>query len=120
MIAPLESSYHLAHDAFKVAEEFNVPIRVCILWSAGSIEGTEAGNSKASMSPWENYIDVLEVKRSSDSLSWWDICQMTDKGAILVRPDEHIAWRVKSGVVGDPMKEMQRVLYSVLGLQSEF
>ncbi|KAM2330879.1 hypothetical protein ACFX1X_021651 [Malus domestica] len=44
----------------------------------------------------ENYIDVAEVKKSSNSSSWWDICQMTDKGAILVRPDEHVAWRLKS------------------------
>jgi hypothetical protein len=36
---------------------------------------------------------------------------MTKEGAILVRPDEHIAWRVKSGLDGDPILEMRRVFF---------
>jgi hypothetical protein len=36
---------------------------------------------------------------------------MTNEGAILVRPDEHIAWRVKSGLDGDPILEMRRVFF---------
>ncbi|KAJ6890280.1 hypothetical protein NC651_023937 [Populus alba x Populus x berolinensis] len=32
---------------------------------------------------------------------------MTDiEGAALVRPDEHIAWRLKSGLDGDPILEV--------------
>lgn len=117
IIAPIEPSYHLAHAALKVAEEFKVSARVCVLWPAGSAKGVEVG-SKASLKPWENYIDVMEVKKSSDASSWWDICQMTDKGAILVRPDEHVAWRLKSGVVGDPMREMRRAFSAALDLKS--
>ena len=41
---------------------------------------------------------------------------MTDRGAILVRPDEHIAWRSISGIAGDPFVEMQRVFSVVLGI----
>ncbi|TQD96777.1 hypothetical protein C1H46_017670 [Malus baccata] len=112
--------YHLAHAAFKVAEEFKVSARVCVcvcvLWPAGSVRGVEA-RSKASLVPWENYIDVAEVKKSSNSSSWWDICQMTDKGAILVRPDEHVAWRLQSGVVRDPITEMRRVFSATLGVK---
>uniref|UniRef100_A0A5B7BW30 FAD-binding domain-containing protein n=1 Tax=Davidia involucrata TaxID=16924 RepID=A0A5B7BW30_DAVIN len=117
IIAPVESSYHLARAAFKVAEEFRVAARVCVMWPDGAINGVEVGSKEALM-PWENYIDVVEVKRSSNSLSWWDICQMTDRGSILVRPDEHIAWRVKSRVDGDPTLEMKRVFSAVLGVQS--
>lgn len=116
IIAPADSSYHLAHAAFKVAEEFKVSARVCVLWPAGSVKQVEAG-SKALLTPWENYIDVVEVKKSSNPSSWWDLCQMTDKGAILVRPDEHVAWRVKSGVVGDPITEMRRVFSATLGVK---
>jgi len=36
---------------------------------------------------------------------------MTNEGAILVRPDEHIAWRVKSGLDGYPILEMRRVFF---------
>ncbi|RXH72240.1 hypothetical protein DVH24_033778 [Malus domestica] len=50
IIAPTEPSYHLAHAAFKVAEEFKVSARVCVcvLWPAGSVRGVEA-RSKASL-----------------------------------------------------------------------
>ena len=100
----------------EVAEEYKVSIRVCVLWSVDKTKGAEVG-SKASLEPWENYIDVLEVKKSPTSPSWWDICKMTDEGAIFVRPDEHIAWRLKSSVLGDPVKEMKRVFSAVLGLE---
>ncbi|KAK1575307.1 hypothetical protein Q3G72_004358 [Acer saccharum] len=114
IIAPLEASYDLSRAAFKVADDFKVSIRVCVMWPAGTIKEVHI-RSKAALAPWENYIDVMEVKRSSNSLSWWSICQMTDKGAILVRPDDHIAWRVKSGVIENPDLEMKRVFSTVLG-----
>lgn len=41
---------------------------------------------------------------------------MTNKGAILVRLDEHIAWRTSSGFAGDPRVEMQRVFSAILGV----
>ncbi|KAK1365657.1 2,4-dichlorophenol 6-monooxygenase [Heracleum sosnowskyi] len=114
IIAPVEPSYRLARAAFEVAEEYNVSAKVCVLWPDGTVDG--AARSAAELTPWENFIDVVEVKRSSASSSWWDLCQMTHKGAILVRPDEHIAWRVKSGVVGDTTFEFRRVFSAILGL----
>ncbi|KAJ6981360.1 hypothetical protein NC653_024693 [Populus alba x Populus x berolinensis] len=40
------------------------------------------------------------------------MCQMTYiEGAVLVRPDEHIAWRVKSSLDEDPMSEMRMVFF---------
>ncbi|XP_059657738.1 uncharacterized protein LOC132304189 isoform X1 [Cornus florida] len=116
IVAPLEESYHLAHAAFNAAEKFKVSVRVCIMWP----DGTDCGvvGSKTELIPWENYIDVKEVKQASTSLSWWDTCQMTDRGAILVRPDEHIAWRANSRVTGDLNLEMKNVFSAVLGLYS--
>lgn len=116
IIAPVEPSYRLARAAFQVAEEYNVPAKVCVVWPAGTVDG--AARSMAALTPWENVIDVVEVRHSSTSLSWWDICQVTYRGAILVRPDEHIAWRVKSGVVGDIIFELRRVFSAILGLTS--
>lgn len=118
LIAPMEDSYYLARAAFKVAEEFRVSARVSVVWPV------EAGNalgegSKVALAPWENYLDVQEVKNPSisSSSSWWELCRMTDRGAILVRPDEHIAWRVKSEIVGDPMSEMRKAFSAVLGVK---
>lgn len=72
--------------------------------------------SKVALAPWDNYTDVMEVKRSPTSLSWWSTCQMTDEGAILVRPDEHIAWRAKKEVA-QPDLVMKRVISTVLGIE---
>lgn len=118
IVAPTEDSYHLAHAAFKVAKEFEVSARVCVVWSCKTASSTLM-SSKEALAPWENFIDVQEVERGPNSLfsSWWSICQMSDRGAILVRPDEHIAWRVKSRIVGDPMQEMRRVFSAVLGVK---
>ncbi|KAJ0037565.1 hypothetical protein Pint_23669 [Pistacia integerrima] len=116
IIAPIEESYHLARAAFKVAEDLKVSTRVCIMWPANAVNKVEA-RSKAALAPWENYLDVVEVKRSSDSPSWWNICQMTDKGALLVRPDDHIAWRAKLGVNGDPSLAMEKAFSAALGLR---
>lgn len=115
MIAPVESSYRLARIALQVAAEFNISLKVCAIWPNGAVDGDE--RTKIALAPCENYIDVVEVRSSSNSLSWWDICKMTHRGVILVRPDEHIAWRVKSRVVSDISLEMKSVFSIVLGLE---
>ncbi|XP_038892398.1 4-methyl-5-nitrocatechol 5-monooxygenase isoform X2 [Benincasa hispida] len=112
IIGPRPESYCLAHATLKVAEEFKISVRVCILWSADTTK--IQSSSKEELTPWKNYIDVQEIRQWSTSPSWWDVCQMTDKGAILVRPDEHIAWRVKSGISGDPNTELTRVFTTLL------
>lgn len=107
IIAPVESSYNLAHAMQKVAEKFKVLVKVCIIWpdnSANHAAPCSVGNS----------INVIEVKRSPNSPSWWDLCGMNDRGAILVRPDEHIAWRAMSEI-RYPSYEMDKVFSVVLG-----
>ncbi|XWS63820.1 hypothetical protein CRYUN_Cryun06bG0134800 [Craigia yunnanensis] len=117
MIAPVEESYNLAQAAFEVAKEYKVSTKVCVLWPAGTVSRVQRG-SRAKLAPWKNYMDIIEVKGSSDSLSWWRTCHMTEQGAILVMPDEHIAWRSKSSVVGDPYSEMKRVFSTIFGIES--
>ncbi|KAL0421531.1 UNVERIFIED_CONTAM: putative polyketide hydroxylase [Sesamum latifolium] len=116
IIAPVEESYRLAQAAFKVAEEFKIPLKVCIMWQQKSTDGV--ANSKKALFPWTNFIDVIEAKSSPTSSSWWDLCQMTDRGAILVRPDEHIGWRAKTGIKNDPHLVLKKVFSAVLGLES--
>ncbi|CAI8598105.1 unnamed protein product [Vicia faba] len=114
IIAPVKESYHLARQAFKVAEERQVSLKVCVFWCTDSAERLDKG-SKEALSPWKNYADIVEV--SSKTSNWWETCNMTNRGAILVRPDEHIAWRTISGLTRDPRAEMQRVFSAILGAQ---
>ncbi|CAI0425689.1 unnamed protein product [Linum tenue] len=117
IIGPHNESYQLARAAFSAAEGFGVSVKVCIVWPADTNVGTE-GKSESPLSPWTNFIDVAEVKKLGTNLvSWWDMCEMSDDGAILVRPDEHIAWRVKSGVDKDTISEMRSIFSAVLSLQ---
>ena len=42
------------------------------------------------------------------------IYAIDDTGAVLVRPDGHVAWRSRTGVV-DPAAELQSVIHRVRG-----
>ncbi|KAL8226450.1 hypothetical protein R6Q57_016282 [Mikania cordata] len=114
IIAPIDSSYRLALEILKAASEHNILVKVCVMWPNGLVN--EDARTKTSLAPWENYVDVVEVRRSSNSSSWWDICKMTHRGAILVRPDDHIAWLAKSAVVGDVHVEIKKAFSAILGL----
>ncbi|XP_048503383.1 uncharacterized protein LOC104897625 isoform X2 [Beta vulgaris subsp. vulgaris] len=111
IIAPVESSYNLAHATLKIADKFKVLVKVCVIWP-----GNRANNSAPCSVG--NYMNIIEVKKLPNSPSWWELCGMNDKGAILVRPDEHIAWRVKSEV-RYPSYVMDRVFSAVLGHTKE-
>ncbi|XP_010926595.3 uncharacterized protein [Elaeis guineensis] len=115
IIAPVEKSYDLARSTLKVTEEFRVSLKVCIIWPEGSSDQRETG-SRTKLDSWTNYIDVEEVKRPG-SKSWWELCHMTSKGFILVRPDEHIAWRSNSDTLGNTVLEVERVFSLILGVE---
>ncbi|KAI4382515.1 hypothetical protein MLD38_008470 [Melastoma candidum] len=115
IIAPVRDSYALARAALEVADELKVSVRVCIMWDVDDRDGFKSG-SKSAMAPWTNFIDVQQMEGGNSS-SWWDICKMTDRGVILVRPDEHVAWQAKSPIIGDdPSKVMEKVFSVLLGL----
>lgn len=119
IIAPLERSYQLARAALIVAEEFQIPLKVCIMWQEKGTDDKMMTSSEKALDPWNNFMDVTEANSSTTSPSWWEICQMTDEGAILVRPDEHIAWRVmKSEVVNNQFDKLRRVFRTVLGFET--
>lgn len=113
IIAPTKESYQLAQAAFKVAEDYKASLKVCVMWQ----EQTTSGfcSSENALLPWKNIIDVVQVKKCLDSPSWWDLCRMSDRGAILVRPDEHIAWRSKLEIGKDPVLVLRGVFRAVLG-----
>ncbi|KAL5698301.1 hypothetical protein ACHQM5_029359 [Ranunculus cassubicifolius] len=118
IIAPLRKSYELAQAAFMFAQKLSIGLKVCVMWShSDSCSSERTSGSKAALDPWENYVDVEEIRRSPLSSLWWEMCKMTDKGAILVRPDEHIAWRTKGAVLNDPALEMENIFCKVLGVE---
>ncbi|WP_422019462.1 FAD-dependent oxidoreductase [Roseibium sp.] len=55
--------------------------------------------------PRHNYVD-----HTGD---WARANEITDRGCVLVRPDQHVAWR-SEGMAADPAGEIRRVLKSIL------
>lgn len=115
--APLKESYKLARATLKVADEFKLSAKVCIVWPQGSVDARAVEESRSELAPWTNYIDFEEVPRVLGN-SWWEMCKISRKSVILVRPDEHIAWRAESDVVGDAEPEVRRVFSQILCLNS--
>nr|TKW36459.1 hypothetical protein SEVIR_2G441400v2 [Setaria viridis] len=116
IIAPLKESYEIARTTLKVADEFKLSAKVCVMWPQGSADA-EVEESRSELVPWTNYVDVEEVPRVSGN-SWWDMCQISRKNVILVRPDEHIAWRTESDVVSDADSEVTGVFSQILCLNN--
>jgi hypothetical protein len=112
IIAPLKASYKMAHAILTKAEELKVLLKVCVIWPQDSCK-SRPSDSQAELEPWKNYVDVEEVKRDR---SWWDMCCLSNKGVLLIRPDEHIAWRTESDRVVDAGSEAENVLSEILGL----
>uniref|UniRef100_A0A0D9X1X9 FAD-binding domain-containing protein n=1 Tax=Leersia perrieri TaxID=77586 RepID=A0A0D9X1X9_9ORYZ len=110
IVAPLKESYELARAMLKVADELKLPVKICVIWPQGSVD---AKGSRSELAPWTNYVDVEEVSRAPVN-SWWEMCQITSKSVILVRPDEHVAWRTESDRVKDADSEVRRVFTKVL------
>ncbi|WP_170474097.1 FAD-dependent oxidoreductase [Ruegeria arenilitoris] len=55
--------------------------------------------------PRQNYVDHVG--------DWARVSEISDTGCILVRPDQHVAWRIEE-LAADPKGELARVLKSIL------
>jgi hypothetical protein len=114
IIAPLKESYMIARATLKVADEFKLSVKVCVMWPQGSAD-VEVEESRSELAPWTNYVNVEELPRVSCN-SWWEMCQISRKNVILVRPDEHIAWRTEWDMVRDADSEVRGVFSQILCL----
>ena len=112
IIAPAKKSYDLALAAYIVAQELEVSLKVCVIWPYGSFDDENNSGSGDTLQPWDDYVDVEEVKSSP---SWWETCQMSSRGAIMVRPDDHIAWRTTAEPGSDAVDQMRKLFSRILG-----
>lgn len=115
IIAPLKESYKLAQAMLRIADEFELSAKVCVMWPQGSRD-VEAKGSISELAPWTNYVDVEEIPRATVNSSWWEMCRVSNRSVILVRPDEHIAWRTEPDMVRDAYSDIRRVFSQILSL----
>lgn len=112
--APMKESYEIARATLRIADEFKLSVKVCVIWPQGSAPA-EVEESGSELASWTNYVNVEEVPKVSGG-SWWEMCRISRKNAILVRPDEHIAWITESDMVRDAETEIRRVFSCILRL----
>lgn len=62
-------------------------------------------------------IEQIGVRAANDDVwnHWTTIREVSDSGALLVRPDRHISWRIET-VPEDPTEALRGVMRSVLGV----
>lgn len=60
-------------------------------------------------------VRLIGPRRDIEDLTgdWARACEISDSGCILVRPDQHVAWRIEE-LSADPEGDLRRVLGSVL------
>ncbi|CAN6449050.1 unnamed protein product [Victoria cruziana] len=113
MVGPIRASYNLASAALKIAAGIKLPLRVCIVLSEAFSHQCIDNGRKSLQDNWSNVIEV-QIRKTQASSSWWDL---VSKGAILVRPDDHIAWQVAlSESIQNPVLEFERVFSQLLRL----
>ncbi|KAJ7535971.1 hypothetical protein O6H91_12G052100 [Diphasiastrum complanatum] len=126
------SGCYWAAAALQIGEAYNIPVKVAVIWPAGSMR-EKAG--KASVRPHECMNDTKDSENCKDNrnsyeawqnlkktvvhaeeidVSWWALCGLPSYGALLVRPDDHIAWRSHVEFGPNSLQELKNVFAKIL------
>ncbi|KAG0583412.1 hypothetical protein KC19_3G134100 [Ceratodon purpureus] len=82
-----ESGRTWAEAALSAAKLSAVPLKI-VFMCPGKVNESEVFSVPKWVSASESILTHAEVDQG-----WWELCGIPDVGAILVRPDEHVAWR---------------------------
>lgn len=96
-----------AEGALTAAELSTVPVKVVIMWPE-KMEDSEGFSMQGRVSASENRVIHAEVGQG-----WWELCGVPDVGAILVRPDEHVAWRSTIAPDSSSVQHLHKVFAKV-------
>ncbi|KAF3785341.1 hypothetical protein EJ110_NYTH28182 [Nymphaea thermarum] len=114
LVGPRRASYSLASAALKVAVGIRLPLRVCIVWSE-SFSHQCIDDGRKLLQEHSGSVIEVQIKKTQASSSWWEL---VSRGAILVRPDDHIAWQVSlSESIQNPALEFERVFSQLMRLR---
>ncbi|CAM6082506.1 unnamed protein product [Calypogeia fissa] len=115
--------------ALESVKTCSMPIRVAVMWPEGSAKRVWTSSVQSAQNHqqselteeesymlyewgYENRDNVIQVEEFLSA--WWELCTVPASGAILVRPDDHVAWRTKLHATSGASLEVQRVLKRVL------
>ncbi|XP_024524875.1 uncharacterized protein LOC9654414 [Selaginella moellendorffii] len=106
------SGLNWAEDALQLSKSSPFPLRVVVLsdQTARDAEADFVGSWKERNAG--AYTEVV----AADKCNWWELCGVSQPGiVILVRPDDHIAWRSSKQHGSKSFEELRLAFDSVLG-----
>lgn len=122
--------------ALEAGESHKISVKVVFMWPLGSYTPSSQENESISPVNQENSLEGHLQATDDEQLfvmnwasrnkgvvvhaeelghGWWELCTIPDVGGILVRPDEHIAWRSKFSPQSSSVQDFHNIFTQVLG-----
>lgn len=106
-----------AEAALTAVKSLAITVNIVIMWPRGSFsppdfEGNVAESEWLCFQKWASASECGVIHAEVDQ-GWWDLCGVPDIGAILIRPDEHVAWRSRSAPDSSCVPQLQKVFAKV-------
>ncbi|KAL3678132.1 hypothetical protein R1sor_021088 [Riccia sorocarpa] len=118
IVGPNRSGLKWGSEALEVARMLQVPVIVSVIWPQGftqrhSLDELEE-EERVVAYEWLQMKTDNVVPVEADGGCWFKLCNMPSTGALLVRPDQHIAWRVVEEASSDASGKIECVLRQIL------
>jgi hypothetical protein len=102
-----DSGCSWAEAALTAAELSGVPLKIVVM-RPGKMNETKG----FSVQKWAFAIECRVIHAEIDE-GWWQLCGVPAVGAILVRPDEHVAWRATTAPDSSSVQQLHYVFTKV-------
>jgi hypothetical protein len=102
-----DSGCSWAEAALTAAELSGVPSKIVVMWP-GKMNETKG----FSVQKW-TFASECRVIHAEIDEGWWQLCGVPAVGSILVRTDEHVAWRSRSATDSSSVQQLRYVLSKV-------
>ena len=96
------------------ARDYQVTLKLVMVWPNGLWSNNLGIDSAKEICDWAHnkqgsllHVEVIDA-------DWWGLCKIPSVGAILVRPDDHVAWVSHSESNSDSINDLHNVFAAVL------
>jgi len=98
-----------------------ITVKIVIMWPCSSNPRRECSLDRGGNRTESEWFSVQKCASAREcriihaevNHGWWDLCGVPDTGAILIRPDEHVAWRSRSAADSSSVQQLHKVFAKV-------
>ena len=108
-----------AEAALVAVKSFAITLKIVVMWPHASFpqrecwQGREGNVTEAEWFAVQKWASASRVVHAEVDPGWWDVCGVPDTGAILIRPDEHVAWRSRSVPDSSSVQQLHKAFAQV-------